>query len=71
LPARCFANFGLVVAGSDAGLWAVDAAQGIVKSLGMGLMMGAGHCRGGKATSCRELAGILRGMRGCQYAEHR
>lgn len=37
-----FANFGLVVAGSALGAWTVEAAQGIVRSLGMGLMMGAG-----------------------------
>ncbi|WP_072500127.1 OPT/YSL family transporter [Olsenella phocaeensis] len=36
------ANFGIVVAGSTAGLWDVASAQGIVKSLGMGLMMGSG-----------------------------
>ncbi len=36
------ANFGLVVGGSAAGLWSVEVAQGIVKSLGMGLMMGSG-----------------------------
>lgn len=36
------ANFGIVVAGSAAGLWDVASAQGIVKSLGMGLMMGSG-----------------------------
>ncbi len=58
-----FANFGLVVAGSAVGLWDVEAAQGIVKSLGMGLMMGAGI-----AVVVRDIlpeaAGILRGMRG-------
>jgi len=37
-----FANFGLIVGGSAAGLWSVDAAKGIVSSLGMGLMMGSG-----------------------------
>ncbi|MGI6230402.1 MAG: OPT/YSL family transporter [Tractidigestivibacter sp.] len=36
------ANFGIIVGGSAAGLWTADAAQGIVKSLGMGLMMGSG-----------------------------
>lgn len=35
-------NFGIVVGGSAAGLWDVAAAQGIVSSLGMGLMMGSG-----------------------------
>ena len=34
--------FGIVVLGSATGLWGVDAAQGIVSSLGMGLMMGSG-----------------------------
>lgn len=37
-----FANFGLVVGGTAAGLWDVATAGGIVKSLGMGLMMGLG-----------------------------
>lgn len=37
-----FGNFGLVVGGSAAGLWDVTTAQGIVSSLGMGLMMGSG-----------------------------
>ena len=37
-----FANFGLVVGGVAAGLWDVATAGGIVKSLGMGLMMGSG-----------------------------
>ena len=36
------ANFGLIVGGSAAGLWDVAGAQGIVSSLGMGVMMGAG-----------------------------
>ena len=35
-------NFGIIVGGSAAGLVSVEAAQGIVKSLGMGLMMGSG-----------------------------
>lgn len=35
-------NFGIIVGGSSAGLWDVTAAQGIVSSLGMGLMMGSG-----------------------------
>ena len=34
--------FGVVVGGSALGLWGPDAAQGIVSSLGMGLMMGSG-----------------------------
>ena len=37
-----FANFGLIGAGSALGLWNVTSAQGIVSSLGMGLMMGSG-----------------------------
>ncbi len=36
------ANFGIVVGGSSAGLWDVASGQGIVSSLGMGVMMGAG-----------------------------
>lgn len=36
------ANFGIIVGGSAAGLWDVSTAQGIVSSLGMGIMMGAG-----------------------------
>ncbi|MBM6675655.1 OPT/YSL family transporter [Olsenella uli] len=35
-------NFGVIVGGSAAGLWDVATAQGIVSSLGMGLMMGSG-----------------------------
>lgn len=42
LAGGLIANLGLVVGGSAAGLWDVAAAQGIVSSLGMGLMMGAG-----------------------------
>ena len=37
-----FANFGLIVGGSAAGLWDTATAQSIVSSLGMGLMMGCG-----------------------------
>ena len=37
-----FANFGLVVGGTAAGLWDSATASGIVSSLGMGCMMGAG-----------------------------
>ncbi len=37
-----FGNFGIIVGGSAAGLWDVSTAQGIVSSLGMGLMMGSG-----------------------------
>ena len=36
------ANFGIIVGGTAAGLWDVATAQGIVSSLGMGLMMGSG-----------------------------
>lgn len=36
------ANFGIIVGGTAAGLFDLDAATGIVKSLGMGLMMGSG-----------------------------
>ena len=35
-------NFGIIAGGSAAGLWDVATAQGIVSSLGMGLMMGSG-----------------------------
>lgn len=36
------ANFGIIAGGSAFGLWDVASAQGIVSSLGMGVMMGAG-----------------------------
>ena len=36
------ANFGLVVGGTAAGWWSTEGATAIVRSLGMGLMMGAG-----------------------------
>lgn len=35
-------SFGIVVGGTAAGLWDIAGAQGIVSSLGMGLMMGSG-----------------------------
>lgn len=35
-------NFGIIVGGSAAGFWDVASGQGIVSSLGMGVMMGAG-----------------------------
>ncbi|MBP3884410.1 MAG: OPT/YSL family transporter, partial [Olsenella sp.] len=58
-----FANFGLVVGGSAAGLWDVDTARGIVSSLGMGLMMGSGI-----ATVVKDIlpkvGGIVRGLTG-------
>ncbi len=41
-PGRSSRNFGIVVGGTAAGLWDVAAAQGIVSSLGMGVMMGCG-----------------------------
>ncbi|MCI6547221.1 MAG: OPT/YSL family transporter [Coriobacteriaceae bacterium] len=56
------ANFGIVVAGGAVGLWGVDAAQGVVRSLGMGLMMGAGLAVVAKDI-VPQLAGIVRGMR--------
>ncbi len=37
-----FGWLGIVALGSMAGLWGADTAQGIVQSLGMGLMMGSG-----------------------------
>lgn len=36
------ANFGIIVGGSAAGLWDIVSGKGIVASLGMGVMMGAG-----------------------------
>lgn len=42
LAGGLIANFGIIVGGSAAGLWDVSSAQGIVSSLGMGLMMGSG-----------------------------
>lgn len=42
LAGGLIANFGIIVGGSAAGLWDVPSAQGIVSSLGMGLMMGSG-----------------------------
>lgn len=42
LGGALFANFGLVMGGTSLGLWDVTTAQGIVSSLGMGLMMGSG-----------------------------
>lgn len=42
LAGGLIANFGTIVGGSAAGLWDVANAQGIVSSLGMGLMMGSG-----------------------------
>lgn len=42
LAGGLIANFGIIVGCSAAGLWDVANAQGIVSSLGMGLMMGSG-----------------------------
>lgn len=42
LAGGLIANFGIIVGGGAAGLWDVANAQGIVSSLGMGLMMGSG-----------------------------
>lgn len=42
LAGGLIANFGIIVGGSAAGLWDVASVQGIVSSLGMGLMMGSG-----------------------------
>lgn len=42
LAGGLIANFGIIVGGSAAGIWDVASAQGIVSSLGMGLMMGSG-----------------------------
>lgn len=42
LAGGLIANFGVVVGGTGAGLLDLAAAEGIVKSLGMGLMMGSG-----------------------------
>ena len=42
LAGGLIANFGIIVGGSAEGLWDVANAQGIVSSLGMGLMMGSG-----------------------------
>lgn len=42
LAGGLIANFGIIVGGSAVGFWDVASAQGIVSSLGMGLMMGSG-----------------------------
>ncbi|EHF02142.1 hypothetical protein HMPREF1008_00903 [Olsenella sp. oral taxon 809 str. F0356] len=55
------ANFGIVVAGSAAGLWDVASAQGIVKSLGMGLMMGSGVAVVAKDI-LPQMANVVRGL---------
>lgn len=55
------ANFGIVVGGTAIGAFDVAAAQGIVKSLGMGLMMGSGIAVVLKDI-VPEVAGIVRGL---------
>ena len=42
LAGGLIANFGIIMGGSAVGFWDVASAQGIVSSLGMGLMMGSG-----------------------------
>ena len=54
-------NFGIIVGGSEAGLFDVATSQGIVKSLGMGLMMGSGIAVVLKDI-VPEVAGIMRGV---------
>jgi putative OPT family oligopeptide transporter len=54
-------NFGIIVGGSAAGLFDVATSQGIVKSLGMGLMMGSGIAVVLKDIA-PEVAGIVRGV---------
>ena len=57
LAGGLIANFGIIVGGSSAGLWDVATAQGIVASLGMGLMMGSGHRRRGARHPSRRDSG--------------
>ena len=54
-------NLGIIVGGSAAGLFDVATSQGIVKSLGMGLMMGSGIAVVLKDI-VPEVAGIVRGV---------
>ena len=54
-------NFGIIVTGTAAGLFDVVTAQGIVKSLGMGLMMGFGVAVVLKDI-LPQVAGIVRGL---------
>ena len=54
-------NFGIIVGGTAAGAFDVTSAQGIVKSLGMGLMMGSGIAVVLKDI-LPEVAGIVRGL---------
>lgn len=59
LAGGLIANFGIIVSGSAAGLWDMASAQGIVSSLGMGLMMGSGI-----GVVVRDiLPGAMRGLR--------
>lgn len=54
-------NFGIIVGGTAAGLFDIVTAQGIVKSLGMGLMMGFGVAVVLKDI-LPQVAGIVRGL---------
>ena len=56
--------FGIVALGSSVGLWSLDTAQGIVSSLGMGLMMGSGAGVVAKDILYPLIAKRLRGARG-------
>ena len=62
LAGAVLANAGIVVAGTAAGLWDVATAQGIVSSLGMGLMMGSGFGVVARDIVPKAL-GLLRGAR--------
>ena len=57
------ANFGIIVGGSTLGLWDVATAQGIVSSLGMGLMMGSGFGVVAKDIAPKVM-GLVRGASG-------
>ena len=56
-------NFGIIVGSTAMGLFSLDVAQGIVKSLGMGLMMGSGIAVVLKDIA-PQLGGIARGLLG-------
>lgn len=56
-------NFGIIVGSTAMGLFSLDVAQGIVKSLGMGLMMGSGIAVVLKDIA-PQLGGIVRGLLG-------
>ena len=65
LAGGLIANFGVIVGGGAAGLWDVATAQGIVSSLGMGLMMGSGI-----GVVMRDiLPGALSGLRGGMHGD--